>query len=125
MVHGEKPKDLHIIAGSICDLVEEYRKVCQKAPNVAPATIWLKPPLGMVKINFDGSFKGENVPGRADIIIRDDEGFVLGAKVATVGLVPSSFHVEAIAALYALEFAAACGSKGSFWREMLLPLSRL
>ncbi|XVF32698.1 hypothetical protein REPUB_Repub17cG0105400 [Reevesia pubescens] len=76
----------------------------------APMEIrWQRPKQGFVKVNFDGAVSIAEGTGGSGVIIRDEEGSVLGAcSVFHFGLQNPEI-VEASAALVALSFAANMG----------------
>ncbi|XP_022772491.1 uncharacterized protein LOC111315181 [Durio zibethinus] len=63
----------------------------------------------MVKINLDGSFSHQGRTGGTEIIIRDQNGGVLGAAAICIDKANDPFQVEASAAVRALNFAKEMG----------------
>ncbi|XVE99298.1 hypothetical protein REPUB_Repub03eG0186700 [Reevesia pubescens] len=80
--------------------------------KVAPAyTKWQKPGLIYVKINFDGALNCTTAGGETGAIIRDLEGYVLGACSEFHEGINNPLVVEAIDATRALNFAADMGCR--------------
>ena len=70
---------------------------------------WKKPPQGIIKINFDGSFKVAERKGGIGVIARDDKGDIVGAAQAINQGITDPLVVEATAAIRALMFAKDMG----------------
>ncbi|XVF35983.1 hypothetical protein REPUB_Repub19eG0019000 [Reevesia pubescens] len=102
-------------AAAVCRFAEDYLAEFKKAQDVlfheavtAP-TKWLKPDVDKVKVNFDGALRCPLNAGGVGIVIRDHEGFVLGACAEFYEGVTDSLVIESIAAVQAILFAADMG----------------
>ncbi|KAK8563674.1 hypothetical protein V6N12_035817 [Hibiscus sabdariffa] len=69
-----------------------------------PVTVhhWLPPPLGWSKINIDASFLSPLAPASTGVMVRDDQGFILGSCYRILQRSPSAFMYEAIVVLQGL-----------------------
>lgn len=66
---------------------------------------WMPPPANLVKINFDNAvFSKENISG-IGVVVRDENGLVLGSCSKRLPQAYSAMEVEAMAAATALVFA--------------------
>ncbi|GMJ02408.1 hypothetical protein like AT4G29090 [Hibiscus trionum] len=66
---------------------------------------WSPPPPNSVKLNFDASFKTSDRVACLGLVIRDEEGFILGAQCLLLNHVSSNFAAEAWAAKKGIELA--------------------
>ena len=91
---------LHLTPQVSKDRLEEFQAV-QLPPKPPPIFLrvrWCPPPLGFVKINFDGAvFSKENKSG-ASIVIWKREGFMLAAQSWQFNQAYSPSAIEAVAA---------------------------
>ncbi|XP_075663127.1 uncharacterized protein LOC142632642 [Castanea sativa] len=72
-------------------------------------TRWLPPPGNLVKINFDGAvFSRENISG-IGVVVRDENGLVLGSCTKRLSQAYSVMETEAMEAATALVFASELG----------------
>ncbi|KAK9998404.1 hypothetical protein SO802_018007 [Lithocarpus litseifolius] len=70
---------------------------------------WKPPPVNLVKINFDGAvFAKENKSG-IGVVVRDENGLVLGSCSKRLTQAYSAVEVEAMAAATALDFTSEMG----------------
>lgn len=66
---------------------------------------WMPPPANLVKINFDNAvFSKENISG-IGVVVRDENGLVLGSCSKRLPQAYSAMEVKAMAAATALVFA--------------------
>ncbi|GMI87719.1 hypothetical protein like AT3G25270 [Hibiscus trionum] len=70
---------------------------------------WKPPPPSFVKINFDANYKSASKLASLGIIIRDEDGFILGASCSLSHPISSIFDVEARAAVQGITFAYELG----------------
>uniref|UniRef100_A0A7N2KZZ0 RNase H type-1 domain-containing protein n=1 Tax=Quercus lobata TaxID=97700 RepID=A0A7N2KZZ0_QUELO len=93
-------------------LVHEFnhlRPVHAKIPRTARLVRWKPPPLGVVKVNFDGAiFSTQSSAGLA-MVVRDQAGLVLASLSQKIPLSTSVEIVEVIAARRALLLARELG----------------
>lgn len=73
--------------------------ILQQLVRTAPAmeTRWLRPTEGIIKINFDASFKSDTTAARFGMVARDHEGLVLAAAANFPVLASSTVLSEALA----------------------------
>ncbi|KAL4383258.1 hypothetical protein GQ457_15G023360 [Hibiscus cannabinus] len=76
---------------------------------------WIAPVDPYVKVNYDASFKSNASIATLGVVVRDKNGFILGAQCASSYHVASSIAVEAQAAIHGLNFASDLGFQ---WVEM-------
>lgn len=70
---------------------------------------WHRPPLGILKLNCDGSYKGEDGSGSWGFIVRDSDGDVVIAGRGRVNHLLNPLHAEVIACLQGVQTALNCG----------------
>ncbi|KAL4320166.1 hypothetical protein GQ457_18G007330 [Hibiscus cannabinus] len=70
---------------------------------------WENPLAPAVKVNVDASFKAFNRSAITGAIIRDSEGYVVGASRRLCQSIPSAFTAEALAVLHGIILAADLG----------------
>ena len=79
------------------DSLLEFQRASLEPPlaKKSPTTVkWLPPPVGWLKVNFDGAiFKGKNVAGLG-CIIRNDKGLVMAAFTQSIPLPTSVETVD-------------------------------
>lgn len=74
---------------------------------------WQTPPLGFVKINFDGAvFKDTNMSS-VGVVIRDNNGAVLASFSENIPQAYKADKIEALAAMKALSFAHELGFRSA------------
>ncbi|KAL4278891.1 hypothetical protein GQ457_03G012800 [Hibiscus cannabinus] len=71
--------------------------------------LWSPPPISMVKTNVDASFSVSENKSWSGIVIRDYEGYILGAAYRINLQVSTPFEAEAIAVIQGLEFSKDLG----------------
>ena len=105
---------IHQIAFLSKKWLAEYQ-ARQISPNPVPIgtqpsrCMWKPPPSGTFKINFDGViFLAEKKSG-IGVVIRDSRGLVIASCSKVVHQVLGAFEVKAMAATWALSFAADVG----------------
>nr|POF04761.1 putative ribonuclease h protein [Quercus suber] len=95
-----------------CEALQEYnqlRPTHEKLPRTARSIRWCPPPIGLLKVNFDGAlFAEENIAGLG-IIIRNESGLVMAALTQQIPLPASVKMVEVLVARRALWFAKELG----------------
>ncbi|KAL4271151.1 hypothetical protein GQ457_13G007950 [Hibiscus cannabinus] len=65
---------------------------------------WSSPPSSFYKINVDASFHSADSVAGLGVVVRDEEGFILGAFSSLAFHVPSAFAAEALAARCGVQF---------------------
>ena len=96
-----------INALAVENLQEFHRALTPPHPTTKLATVtrWSPPPLGWVKVNFNGAtFKEKNFAGLGGII-RNDKGLLMAAFTQTIPLPTSVEMVEVLAARNAIGLA--------------------
>ncbi|OMO98434.1 hypothetical protein COLO4_13915 [Corchorus olitorius] len=78
------------------------QQVASTTPKPTADVVWQAPPRGVIKINFDGSFKVASRDGSFGVIAHDNEGNVLGVAAGRLEQVPDAFTAECLAALKAI-----------------------
>lgn len=77
---------------------------------------WRTPPLGLVKINFDGAvFEDANMSG-VGMVIRDNNGFVLASCSKKIPQAYKPDKIETLATVKALSFAHELGFRCAIWK---------
>lgn len=70
---------------------------------------WTAPPSGVVKINFDGAFDSARFCGGIGVVVRDDHGRLLLARMGPVLAAKSALMMEALTFREAVFVALRCG----------------
>ncbi|KAH1114302.1 hypothetical protein J1N35_007680 [Gossypium stocksii] len=70
---------------------------------------WPRQPSSLMKINVDASFSLLQKKACLGIIIRDEQGQIMGACSRLTCQVPTAFAVEALAVIHGLRFAFELG----------------
>ena len=105
---------LHQIALLSKKWLAEYQ-ARQISPNPVPirtqpsSCMWKPPPSGTFKINFDGAIFPMEKKSSIGVVIRDSRGLVIASCSKVVHQVLGASEVEAMAATWALSFAADVG----------------
>ena len=105
---------LHQIALLSKKWLAEYQ-ARQISPNPVPirtqpsSCMWKPPPSGTFKINFDGAIFPTEKKSSIGVVIRDSRGLVIASCSKVVHQVLGASEVEAMAATWALSFAADVG----------------
>ena len=105
---------LHQIALLSKKWVAEYQ-ARQISPNPVPirtqpsSCMWKPPPSSTFKINFDGAIFPMEKKSSIGVVIRDSRGLVIASCSKVVHQVLGASEVEAMAATWALSFAADVG----------------
>ncbi|KAL0005736.1 hypothetical protein SO802_013297 [Lithocarpus litseifolius] len=91
----------------------KFRPITLDRPKVLSLSlslsIWQTPPLGLVKINFDGAvFEDANMSG-VGVVIKDNNGFVLASCSEKIPQAYKPDEIETLAAKKALSFAHELG----------------
>ena len=87
----------------------QLRPTHEKLPRIARSIRWHPPPVGLLKVNFDGTlFAEENIAGLG-IIIRNESRLVMVALTQQILLPASIEMVEVLTARQALWFAKELG----------------
>ena len=92
---------------SVKHYVSEYIEAQQRLYDIVsqPCQKWKPPRRGFVKVNFNGALDRKVAKGGIGIVIRDEKGKIMGAKVTNSLYFNDPFFDEAKAVLYALVFA--------------------
>jgi hypothetical protein len=88
------------------------RESLLKVPNVEGSNIcksWKPPNAGFVKVNWDASLNLKSGMVGLGCVIRNEDGYVIGAKCCACRALVDPLCAEAMAALYALEFCCEMG----------------
>ena len=110
----------HLLATTTKGLVVEFAQTMPLPPYPHLAanstqTRWRPPTQGMVKINCDGATFRDQKKSGIGVVIRDNNGMVLGSMSKQLPQLYSALEVEAMAASTTLLFA----SQLSFHRAVL------
>ncbi|KAK9992176.1 hypothetical protein SO802_027161 [Lithocarpus litseifolius] len=105
----EEDKQLDLFAFMAWSIWHQ-RNLVQAEPSSHRLQInWLPPSMNVVKINFDGAvFLKENRSG-IGVVVRDENGLVLGSCTKSLSQAYSATEIEAMAAATALVFASELG----------------
>ena len=104
----------HVAKVSRISLTEYHSRLSDTELQVEPRshhsqTKWLPTPVNLDKINFDGAvFSKENISG-IGVVVRDENGLVLGSCSKRLPQAYSVMETEAMAAATALVFASELG----------------
>ena len=105
--HGKKRKEGKAIVFGALDYLLEYQ-MCLDSPE-RPAssrpTIWSPPPPSRYKINVDGAVFGAQKAVGIGVVVRDEEGRVLGACCKKIEAPMGALEAEAKAFEVGLQFA--------------------
>ncbi|KAL4279896.1 hypothetical protein GQ457_03G032320 [Hibiscus cannabinus] len=104
---SKRPEDVATFVRSYClelHIIQDRMK--SKLPQ---DTNWVAHSLPFVKINFDSHFKQEAFTAVSGVIIRDNNGHILGARSKMNCHIASSFAAEAQAAINGLQLALDLG----------------
>nr|POE67813.1 putative ribonuclease h protein [Quercus suber] len=105
---GESVVPLAKIVGLATESLLEFQRAqpsSLSSPKPVSSSKWSPPPVGWVKINFDGAtFGSKNLAGLGGVI-RNDKGLILAAFTHTIPLPTSVEMVEVLAARSALSLA--------------------
>ena len=105
---GEEMAPLSKIVGLATDSLLEFQRALSfphPASRLIISNRWTPPPLGWMKVNFDGAtFKERNLAGLGGVI-RNDNGLIMAAFTQTIPLPTSIEMVEVLAAHSALVLA--------------------
>ncbi|GLT70448.1 hypothetical protein SLA2020_425280 [Shorea laevis] len=74
-----------------------------------------KPPLGVLKVNWDAALNNSSHTIGVGVLVRDDQGLVVASLCATVPYISDS----TIGAWKVVSLCYEQGSVPSFWKEML------
>jgi ribonuclease HI len=107
VVAGEKPNTkislIHLIRNTAHDFDQFCTKEQMKQPK--PPQVWTTPLGDELKLNTDGSFCHENHTGGWGFVVRNSDGFAMGAGVGSLYYVYDTLHAEAAACLAGLQWA--------------------
>ncbi|KAL4347997.1 hypothetical protein GQ457_17G012790 [Hibiscus cannabinus] len=70
---------------------------------------WKAPPLNVAKVNFDASFSSSEQRSCSGVVIRNDQGMLLGSCFTSHDHIASPFAAEAVTAIAGLRFALHLG----------------
>ncbi|XP_062028303.1 uncharacterized protein LOC133744174 [Rosa rugosa] len=94
-------------------LGQEFRfhnsKPSHSSPRRGRVAKWVAPPVGLCKINIDGSFFHETRDGGFGFVVRDSDGTMLGGGAGSLRGLLSAEHAEVQACMHAVRFIAAYG----------------
>ena len=102
---GELTVPLKRINALARDTLQEFLVANPPSCGIAPAPTlvkWLPPPVGWVKVNFDGALFKECDSAGLGVIIRNDLGLVMAASTHIIPLPTSVEMVEVLAARHAI-----------------------
>ena len=107
VVMQENARNSQGVAMFAASYYQEYKNATAKEERIVTAEkqIWSKPPLNVIKINFDGSVNEEGRKGGIGVIARDENGEVMGALQTSVEGITDPSSIEAHAACQAIQFA--------------------
>lgn len=80
-----------------------------KNPRTGECAVWRWPPLNFVKINTDGTYRGNTKQGGWGFVIRDRAGSILQAGAGPAAHLQDAFHAEVIACAAAIKAASERG----------------
>ncbi|KAE8675831.1 hypothetical protein F3Y22_tig00111641pilonHSYRG00034 [Hibiscus syriacus] len=89
--------------------IGEFTMEGLQQPKNLNSEIWEPPPPDIVKVNYDACFNQQERKGWSGLIIRNHEGYELGACRRKLSRVHSPFVAEEVAVEHALEFAKDLG----------------
>ncbi|XP_012458080.1 uncharacterized protein LOC105778872 [Gossypium raimondii] len=81
----------------------------KRSDGYSPCCQWRSPTSNFIKVNFDASFKASNNNGGVGVVLRDFEGFVVGAAALKLPVVANTATVKAIVAVKAIETTIGMG----------------
>ncbi|KAK8562148.1 hypothetical protein V6N12_049197 [Hibiscus sabdariffa] len=93
----------------------------QRFPSV-PLVHWEPPTEDFVKVNFDASFNLSSSETCYGVLVHDSHGLVMRACCRKSSCVPSSFAVEVLATIHAIEFSVDMGFPKIVVEGELLPV---
>ncbi|PRQ38773.1 putative ribonuclease H-like domain, reverse transcriptase zinc-binding domain-containing protein [Rosa chinensis] len=93
--------------------IQEFRfhnsKPSHSSPRRGRGAQWVAPPVGLCKINIDGSFFHETRDGGFGFVVRDSDGTMLGGGAGSLRGLLSAEHAEVQACMHAVRFIAEHG----------------
>ncbi|XVF19759.1 hypothetical protein REPUB_Repub11eG0138500 [Reevesia pubescens] len=90
----------------------------QREMKLVQQLLWHPLPQGIYKVNSDRAFdNGEKACG-IGVVIKDSQGYVMGAHIEKLVLTTDPFMTKAKVANKALEFAWEMGFTDIIWREI-------
>ena len=104
----------HVVEVSQISLTEYHSRLSNTELQVEPhshrsQTTWLPPLVNLVKINFDGPvFSKENILG-ISMVVKDENGFVLGSCSKHLSQAYNAMETKAMVAATTLVFASKLG----------------
>ena len=95
--HGGQHKDAGCILKEAADYVIEFRQenLCLNEPSNPPIAHWTPPRCGWYKINVDGAVFKKSGSCGVRVVIRNEEGLLMGAISKRVELPLKALEVEA------------------------------
>lgn len=102
------------VKGVMADLEDDSQGECLGVPlTSAPSTPrWVRPPMGILKVNWDTTLYTETKRLGVGVVVRDDRGVVVAARAKCV---PSRTDPATTEALVVWEAARFCDSQGWQW----------
>ena len=95
-------------------MTEYHSKLSDTESQVEPRSHrlqikWLPPPVNLVKINFDGTVFSKENKSEIGVVVRNENGLVLGSCTKRLSQSYSATEIEAMAATTALVFTSELG----------------
>ena len=103
-----------IVEVSRISLTEYHSRLSDTESQVEPCghhlqTKWLPPLVNLVKINFDGEVFSKENKSRIGVVVKNENGLVLGSCTKRLSQACSAVEIEAMIATTALVFASELG----------------
>ncbi|XP_024160406.1 uncharacterized protein LOC112167596 [Rosa chinensis] len=106
-IWNQKQRVAGDVSVGLVSRLQEFRfhNLLPSGPRRQLRVVWRAPPVGLVKINVDGSFHHVTRKGGLGFVVRDANGIMLGGGASQlIGLI-SLEHAEILACKATLEFA--------------------